>query len=53
MARKINKSQNSSQGESSRRDFLKTATTVAAGLVAPKALEAQTADLLPTVMSEE
>ncbi len=50
MARKINKIQNSSRGESSRRDFLKSATTVAAGLVAPKALEAQTADLLPTVM---
>ena len=50
MARKIRKSSNSSQGESSRREFLKSATTVAAGLVAPKALEAETADLLPTVM---
>ncbi|MGD1104748.1 MAG: twin-arginine translocation signal domain-containing protein, partial [Terriglobia bacterium] len=50
MARKIRRSPNSSQGESSRRDFLKSATTVAAGLVAPKALEAGTADLLPTVM---
>jgi len=50
MARKTRRSPNSSQGESSRRDFLKSATTVAAGLVAPKALEAGTADLLPTVM---
>jgi hypothetical protein len=50
MARKIRRSSNSSQGDSSRRDFLKSATTVAAGLVAPKALEAEPADLLPTVM---
>jgi hypothetical protein len=50
MARRIPSNSNSSLSESSRRDFLKSATTVAAGLVAPKALEAQTADLLPTVM---
>ena len=50
MAGKIRRSPSSSPGESSRRDFLKSATTVAAGLVAPQALEAATADLLPTVM---
>src|SRR5208337_3991376 len=50
MARKMRRNTNSSRGESSRRDFLKSATTVAAGLVAPKALEAESADLLPTVM---
>jgi hypothetical protein len=38
-----------SPGESSRRDFLKSATTVAAGLVAPRALAAEPADLLPTI----
>jgi hypothetical protein len=50
MARKIRRSSNSYQGESSRRDFLKSATTVAAGLVVPGALQAEPADLLPTVM---
>ncbi len=50
MPRKIIESPNSSQGESSRRDFLKSATTVAAGLVAAKALEAEPADLLPSIM---
>ena len=35
--------------ESSRRDFLKTATTVAACLAVPKALEAEFAGALPTV----
>lgn len=35
--------------ESSRRDFLKSTTTVAAGLVVPKALEAEPTDALPTV----
>jgi hypothetical protein len=50
MARKMRGSGNSSQGESSRRDFLKSATTVAAGLVVPKALQAETTDLLPTIM---
>jgi hypothetical protein len=35
--------------ESSRRDFLKTATTVAAGLAVPKALAAEGAGALPTV----
>lgn len=50
MARKMRSSSNSSPGETSRRDFLKSATTVAAGLVAPKALQAETAELLPTVM---
>jgi hypothetical protein len=50
MPRKTLESPNSPQGESSRRDFLKSATTVAAGLVAPKALQAEPADLLPTIM---
>ena len=50
MARRIPKSSGSKQGESSRRDFLKGATTVAAGLVVPRALQAEPADLLPTVM---
>jgi hypothetical protein len=35
--------------ESNRRDFLKGATTVAAGLALPKALEAETTGALPTV----
>jgi hypothetical protein len=35
--------------ESSRRDFLKSTTTVAAGLVVPRALEAGPTDALPTV----
>jgi hypothetical protein len=39
----------SSPGDTSRRDFLKSATTVAAGLVAPKALAEPTA-LLPTIV---
>jgi hypothetical protein len=38
-----------SEVESTRRDFLKSATTVAAGLVVPKAVRAEGADLLPTV----
>jgi hypothetical protein len=50
MARKLRRTPNSFQGEGSRREFLKSATTVAAGLVAPKALQAESADLLPTVM---
>ncbi|MFZ0962577.1 MAG: twin-arginine translocation signal domain-containing protein [Terriglobia bacterium] len=50
MEDKIRKSSNISQSESSRRDFLKSATTVAAGLVVPMALQAETADLLPRVM---
>jgi len=50
MARKMRKIVSSSRGESSRRDFLKSATTVTAGLVAPKALAAEPADLLPTIM---
>jgi hypothetical protein len=50
MARKIRSNPNSSRSESSRRDFLKSATTVAAGLVVPQALQAEPADLLPTVM---
>jgi hypothetical protein len=49
MARKIRKVSDSTQGESSRRDFLKGATTVAAGLVVPRALQAEPVDLLPTV----
>jgi hypothetical protein len=39
----------SSQPDNSRRDFLKGATTVAASLVVPAALRAETSDLLPTV----
>jgi hypothetical protein len=39
----------SSEPASSRRDFLKGATTVAAGLMMPAALGAQPAELLPTV----
>ena len=35
--------------ESNRRDFLKSATTVAAGLALPKALDAEAAGALPTV----
>src|SRR5580704_6833567 len=50
MARKLRRTPNSFQVEGSRREFLKSATTVAAGLVAPKALQAESADLLPTVM---
>jgi hypothetical protein len=49
MARKTPESGESNRIESSRRDFLKSATTVAAGLVVPKALQAETSDLLPTV----
>jgi hypothetical protein len=40
---------NSSPIESSRRDFLKGATTVAASLMAPVALRAEPSNLLPTV----
>ncbi len=40
---------NSSPIESSRRDFLKGATTVAASLMAPAALRAEPSNLLPTV----
>ena len=39
---------NSSELASSRRDFLKGATTVAAGLMIPGALRAETSNLLPT-----
>lgn len=39
---------NSSELGSSRRDFLKGATTVAAGLMIPGALRAETSNLLPT-----
>jgi hypothetical protein len=49
MARKIRKNSDP-EGSPSRRDFLKSATGVAAGLVASKALEAETGDLLPTIM---
>jgi len=49
MAHKTPASGESNRIESSRRDFLKSATTVAAGLVVPKALQAETSDLLPTV----
>ena len=50
MGRSRLRSVNSSQVEGSRRDFLKNATTVAAGLVIPKALRAETSDPLPTIM---
>jgi hypothetical protein len=40
---------NTLKSETSRRDFLKGATTVAAGLMAPAALRAEPADLLPQV----
>jgi len=50
MTRKMRGGLNTSKGESSRRDFLKSATTVAAGLVAPEALGAEPAELLPTIM---
>ena len=46
---KLPESADSSQIESSRRDFLKGATTVAASLVVPSALRAETSNLLPTV----
>ncbi len=49
MAHKTSASGESNRIESSRRDFLKGATTVAAGLVVPKALQAETSDLLPMV----
>ncbi|MGO9271151.1 MAG: twin-arginine translocation signal domain-containing protein [Terriglobia bacterium] len=39
----------SSPSDNSRRDFLKSATTVAASLVVPAGLRAETSDLLPTV----
>jgi len=48
MARKVRGSAKSKPSGSSRRDFLKSATTVAAGLVAPPAKAAEI-DLLPTV----
>ncbi len=50
MARKIRRSESSTEGNSTRRDFLKSATTVAAGLVASQALQAETPELLPTIM---
>ena len=50
MEGKTHESPTLSQGESSRRDFLKSATTVAAGLMAPKAMQAEPHDLLPTIM---
>jgi hypothetical protein len=49
MARKARRSGNSSPGESSRRDFLKNATTAAAGLVVPMALPAKTPEFLPMI----
>jgi hypothetical protein len=50
MARKMRRSESSTEGNSTRRDFLKSATTVAAGLVASQALQAETPELLPTIM---
>jgi len=44
-----NENENSPEPASSRRDFLKGATTVAAGLMIPGTLGAQPSDLLPTV----
>ena len=41
--------QETATSETSRRDFLKGATTVAASLLAPAALRAEPADLLPQV----
>ncbi|MGO8789490.1 MAG: hypothetical protein ACLQVL_19170 [Terriglobia bacterium] len=49
MPRKKRESVNCPQVSSSRRDFLKSATTVAAGLMTPPAVRAQGGDLLPTV----
>ncbi|MGO8785946.1 MAG: twin-arginine translocation signal domain-containing protein, partial [Terriglobia bacterium] len=49
MDRKNPRSDENSFLESSRRDFLKSATTVAAGLAVPMALEAEPAAELPTV----
>ena len=46
---KVPENADSSQVEISRRDFLKGATTVAASLVVPNALRAETSNLLPTV----
>jgi hypothetical protein len=45
----LHESADPSKLEPSRRDFLKGATTVAASLMAPAALRAEPADLLPTV----
>ena len=44
-----NEAENPATQTNSRRDFLKGATTVAAGLMMPGALNAQTAEALPTV----
>jgi hypothetical protein len=49
MEHKTPESGESNRIESSRREFLKGATTVAAGLVVPKALQAEPSDLLPMV----
>jgi hypothetical protein len=46
---KANDRVDSSQPDTSRRDFLKSATTVAASLVVPAGLRAEASDLLPTV----
>ena len=46
---KLRESVDSSQPDNSRRDFLKGATGVAASLVVPSVLRAETLDLLPTV----
>jgi len=46
---KLPEGADSSKIESSRRDFLKGATTVAASLMVPSALRAETSSLLPTV----
>jgi hypothetical protein len=48
MSRKTRNITHPSEYESSRRDFLKSATTVAAGMVVPAAFKAEAADLLPT-----
>lgn len=49
MARKKHESIQCSEVESTRRDFLKTATTAAAGLVAPRVTRAEASNMLPTV----
>jgi hypothetical protein len=46
---KVNENVDISQPESSRRDFLKSATTVAASLMVPAQLRAESSNLLPTV----
>src|SRR5689334_16435328 len=46
---KVNERADSAQPSGSRRDFLKGATTVAASLMVPATLRAESSNLLPTV----